>query len=216
MPNLNSDSVRSSQPRQRRPSDSVEHLLDGAEAVFAERGYHDANVHEICARANVGIGTFYAHFDHKRQLLERVMRERAVTVVDLLKVTDLSDGEALAAKLRTAVDEPISAGLWRAWQEAVFEHPDIARLHSEWREDVLEGLAGLIRKARIAVAPPAGTLDAAVVAWALLTLYRELAVHDRRGAPDVDALARFSQALIFGLDDGPHVKERTPGRATQG
>jgi AcrR family transcriptional regulator len=217
MPNPNSDSVRSGgkHPSHRKPSESVDHLLDGAESVFAERGYHSANIHEICARSNVGIGTFYAHFDHKKQLLERVMRERAVTVPDILSAEDLRDREALSSKLRSAVDEPISAGLWRAWHEAVFEHQDIARVHAEWRAAVLARFAGLIREAREAAGSSTKTLDAGVVAWTLLTLYRELAIHDRSGAPDVDELARFSQALIFGLDDGPHVKNRPPKGAAQ-
>jgi AcrR family transcriptional regulator len=205
MPNPNSDSVRAGRPAHRRPSESVEHLLNGAQAVFAERGYHDANVHEICARANVGIGTFYAHFDSKKQLLQRVIRERMVTIPELLNVEDLLEREALSAKLSRAVDEPISAGLWRAWHQAVFEHADIARDHVEWRATVLQQLADLVRKARAAGGSTARTLDADVVAWALLTLFRELAIHERAGAPDVAALARFSQALIFGLDDGPHV-----------
>ena len=80
-------------------------------------------------------------------------------------------------------------------------------------EGCVRAFEALITDARGAAGSTTGTLDAGVVAWTLLTLYRELAIHDRSGAPDVDELARFSQALIYGLNDGPHLTERRPRRA---
>lgn len=43
----------------RERGDGFRRLLNGAEATFSERGYHAATIHDICARAGVGIGTFY-------------------------------------------------------------------------------------------------------------------------------------------------------------
>jgi AcrR family transcriptional regulator len=198
MPNLNSDSGKTATSTKRK-ADSVERLMDGAESVFAERGYHNANIHEICARANVGIGTFYAHFDHKRQLLQRVMRERALTVVDAIGVDDLPDTKRLEAKLHTIVDEPLSAGLWSAWYEAVHEHEDLREFHGEWRGRVLDELAELVKAARLRAGGAAAShYEPKVVAWTLMVMLRALAVHDRAGAPDLGVIARFSQSLIFG------------------
>lgn len=200
MPNLNSDSVRRTPAkRSGRPTDSVERLLDGAESVFAERGYHNANIHEICTRANVGIGTFYAHFDHKRQLLQRVMRERAVTVIDAITVDDLLDAKRLEAKLHTIVDEPLSAGLWSAWHEAVHEHKDLHEFHGEWRGRVLGQLAEIVKAARVraGVVGPS-QFEPKVVAWTMMVMLRALAVHERAGSPELDVIARFTQSLVFG------------------
>ena len=45
-----------------------ERLLDAARSVLAERGF-DADVTEITARAGVGAGTLYRHFDEWGDLL---------------------------------------------------------------------------------------------------------------------------------------------------
>src|SRR5258708_38624565 len=82
MSNLNSPSPRGPDRRQTNRRDSagsLERLLDGAQEVFARHGYRAANVNEICARSKVGIGTFYAHFDHKRDLLRQVYVERVLS-----------------------------------------------------------------------------------------------------------------------------------------
>jgi AcrR family transcriptional regulator len=56
-------------PRERREHD----ILAAARAVFCERGYAEAGVAEIAARAQVVEGTIYKYFESKRVLLERVL-----------------------------------------------------------------------------------------------------------------------------------------------
>jgi AcrR family transcriptional regulator len=177
---------------------TLERLLDGAEETFAARGYNAANVHEICARAKVGIGTFYAHFDHKRQLLRQVFVERALLFSRILTPADLLDHDRLVACLRRAIDDPTAAGMLRAWYEAVLDEPEIARFHAEWRPETLKDLAATVAKAQ-ELAPSAGPrLGAAVVAWTMGTLTREMAIHDRKAAPDLEGLARLFEELTFG------------------
>jgi AcrR family transcriptional regulator len=199
MPNPNSPSDRGPErrtaARRRDTSESLDRLLDGAQATFAERGYHAANVHEICARANVGIGTFYSHFDHKRDLLQRVFVER---VLRSPTTEDLLDGARLRAALGHAADEPKVAGLLRAWYEAVLDEPDLARFHAEWRPAYLIELATTIGDARKRFPSDRPRHDPAVVAWTMATLSREMAIHDRRGQPDIDTLARLFEELMFG------------------
>ena len=199
MPNLNSDSVsKHSGSSRRRGAGNLEHLLDAAELVFAERGYQGANIHEICARANVGIGTFYAHFEHKRHLLKRVMQERAVIFTDTLTVEDLADIKSFTAKMDRAVDDPRSVGLWRAWHEAVHEHADLREFHGKLRSEVLDDLAELIRNARRVAGSKPGLVDPHLVSWVVMTSLRTLVVQEREGAPDIATLVRFSHRLIFG------------------
>jgi AcrR family transcriptional regulator len=199
MPNANSPSDRGPErrkaTRRRDIPDSLDRLLDGAQVTFAERGYHAANVHEICARSNVGIGTFYAHFDHKRDLLQRVFVER---VLQSPTADDLLDHARLIAALGHAADEPMVAGLLRAWYEAVLDEPDLARFHADWRPSFLIDLAATIGEARKRIPSNGPRHDPAVVAWTMATLSRELAIHDRRGLPDLDTLARLLEELMFG------------------
>jgi AcrR family transcriptional regulator len=44
-------------------------ILDVAEAVLAEKGYHDTSMEEIAARAGVAKGTLYQHFPRKEDLV---------------------------------------------------------------------------------------------------------------------------------------------------
>src|SRR5437868_7995878 len=145
MPNLNSPSAakghRRSATRRRDASGSLDRLLDAAQATFAERGYHQTNIHEICARANVGIGTFYSHFDHKRDLLQRVFVERVLRA-GVPTADELLDHARLIARIGGTTDEPTVAGLLRAWYEAVADERDLARFQTEWRPAFLIELAG--------------------------------------------------------------------------
>ena len=45
-----------------------EALLRAARDVFVTKGYHDAKVEDICARADVAKGTFYLYFPDKRSI----------------------------------------------------------------------------------------------------------------------------------------------------
>src|SRR5205085_10875029 len=47
----------------------AELILDVAEEVLAEKGYHDTSMDEIAARAGVAKGTLYQHFPSKENLV---------------------------------------------------------------------------------------------------------------------------------------------------
>jgi len=61
--------------RRRPKADRVREILGAARAVFSEYGYEAAAMSEIARRTGVVEGTIYKHFDSKRDLLYRVMRE---------------------------------------------------------------------------------------------------------------------------------------------
>ena len=44
-------------------------ILEAAEAVFAERGFHGARMEEIASRAGVAVGTLYNYFEDRKHLL---------------------------------------------------------------------------------------------------------------------------------------------------
>lgn len=56
-------------PRERR----VQDILEAAREVFCARGYEDASMAEIAARAGVVEGTIYKYFENKRDLVFKVM-----------------------------------------------------------------------------------------------------------------------------------------------
>jgi len=66
-------------PKQSRSQKTLEQLLDAAEEILADKGFDEASVQEIAARAGFTIGAFYARFSDKEALLlalEERFRER--------------------------------------------------------------------------------------------------------------------------------------------
>jgi len=63
-----------------------EEILTAAEKVFAERGYHAANIADIAAELGMGHGTFYRYFGNKRDIavhvVDRVVERIASVVAD--------------------------------------------------------------------------------------------------------------------------------------
>ena len=200
MTNLNTGAITTPERPEtvRERGDSFRRLIDGAEATFAERGYNAATIHNICARAGVGIGTFYTHFGRKSEILRQVMVVRAQVLSRILTTKDLGDAELLAGGLRKTVDDPRSVGLWRAWHDAVLQEGDLARFHTKWRGAVRDELTGMIEQARAAQPKQNHQMDAKFVAWTTMTLARELAIQDRTGGADIETAAKLIAQLVSG------------------
>lgn len=80
----------------RRKARTRRDLLTAAVAVFAEKGAYAATVADIAARADVGVGTVYLHFDTKDALFEAVVQETALQLkvaVDEARATAASPSE---------------------------------------------------------------------------------------------------------------------------
>src|SRR4051812_27326287 len=51
-------------------------ILESAQEVFAERGFHGARIQDIAARARIAVGTVYNHFTQKEDVLRALLDER--------------------------------------------------------------------------------------------------------------------------------------------
>lgn len=143
-------------------------LLEAAEAVFAEQGYHEASIVRITERAGIGLGTFYLYFDSKQTIFEAL-------VLDLNRRVRRSMAEAMAgAASRVEAERAGFAGffrftaehpaLYRVVREAEFVSPDVLRLHYT---RIVEGYeAGLRAAQEVGDVDPG--LDPGVTAWALM------------------------------------------------
>jgi AcrR family transcriptional regulator len=63
-----------------RAEDRRAQILDVAKDVFSRRGYHLANVADICKAARIGRGTLYQYFENKRAVLVAIMEDLAARV----------------------------------------------------------------------------------------------------------------------------------------
>ena len=59
-------------------------ILDAAEAVFAEAGFHGARIQDIAERARIAVGTVYNHFENKDEVLVALLEERAEEMLQQL------------------------------------------------------------------------------------------------------------------------------------
>jgi AcrR family transcriptional regulator len=65
-------------------------ILSHAKRVFAERGFHAANVSHICEAAGIGRGTLYQYFANKRSVLTAILRETLERVRALMERQEAS------------------------------------------------------------------------------------------------------------------------------
>src|SRR4029077_18806791 len=61
-------------PPSARSRDTRKRLLEAAGEVFAERGFRDATIQEICRRADANIAAVHYHFADKEQLYRAVIQ----------------------------------------------------------------------------------------------------------------------------------------------
>jgi AcrR family transcriptional regulator len=78
-------------------------ILDAAEAVFAEHGFHGARIQDIAERARIAVGTVYNHFSDKDEVLSALLDERT---------------EGLLTKVRAGGTDPAGPRGFRARLEA--------------------------------------------------------------------------------------------------
>jgi TetR/AcrR family transcriptional regulator, regulator of cefoperazone and chloramphenicol sensitivity len=85
------------------PADSTrDKLLQAAEQIFAERGFYDATVREICQRAGANVAAVNYHFGDKLSLYAEVLRRfaRALDVEPAVADTSIPPEELLRKIIR--------------------------------------------------------------------------------------------------------------------
>jgi AcrR family transcriptional regulator len=77
-------------------------ILDAAEEVFAERGFHGARIQDIAARARIAVGTVYNHFAQKDDVLKALLEERSEELLTELRPHE-DDSPAFRERLEACV-----------------------------------------------------------------------------------------------------------------
>jgi AcrR family transcriptional regulator len=71
-------------------------ILDAAERVFAEKGYHEAGIADIAADLGIGHGTFYRYFHNKHDIAATVLERVVARVAEAGLVEDPEASDTLA------------------------------------------------------------------------------------------------------------------------
>jgi AcrR family transcriptional regulator len=154
-------------PLSRRGLETRRRLLDAAELVFGELGYHDASVVKVADAAGVAAGTFYLYFDSKRAIFDEVVRDlnrrvrRAMKEGSSRGTTRLeSETQGFEAYFRFTAEHPT---LYRIIRQAEFVSPEMLRYHYDrLSEGYIDGLREASATGEI------GELDPEVAAYALM------------------------------------------------
>ena len=130
----------------------AERLLAAAEELFGERSYSRTTVADICARAVMATGSFYAYFDSKAEIFAAVVRainaDLRMAMKAALKQAD--DGQRARERACFRVFfEMVSKRPWidRIVRESEFVAPGLFR---EYYEHLARGYARGVRAAQLA------------------------------------------------------------------
>jgi AcrR family transcriptional regulator len=142
-------------------------LLDAAESVFAEHGYHEASIVKITEAAGVGQGTFYLYFATKQDVFDELVRDLNRRVRRAMKEASSQGATRLEQELlgfrayfRFTADHP---ALYRIIRQAEFVSPKMLRYHYDrLSAGYVEALREAVERGEIA------DLNPEVAAWALM------------------------------------------------
>lgn len=111
---------------QERAEKRREEILEVAEKIFAEKGYHATGIADIAAALGLGHGTFYRYFKNKHDIALAVFDRLLGRVGQITSTEDPTSAtslEAYRAQARRLVDR---------WLSLVEEHPHLMRfLHEQ-------------------------------------------------------------------------------------
>jgi AcrR family transcriptional regulator len=151
----------------RRGTETRRRLLDAAEKMFSELGYHDASIVKITEEAGVAQGTFYLYFGSKQDIFEDVVvdlnrRVRHAVNEEAAKGKDRLEQELFGFKayFKFTAEHP---ALYRVIRQAEFVSPRILGAHYErFMDGYVPALAAAMERSEIADADPE------TLAWVLM------------------------------------------------
>ncbi|MDI1476021.1 TetR/AcrR family transcriptional regulator [Polyangium sp. y55x31] len=77
-------------------------ILDAAEHVFAQQGFHGARIQDIADHARIAVGTVYNHFEQKEDVLHALLEVRLEEMIGNLRPQP-TDPEPFEQKLRCCI-----------------------------------------------------------------------------------------------------------------
>jgi AcrR family transcriptional regulator len=190
------DDIAAPAPESGRRAQTRQALMDAAETLFAERGYHETSVPDIVRTAGVSQGTFYQYFGHRRDVLMALAR----IAHDAAAERPAPRGGDFSMQVRADVSWYLSetvryTNLAKIWHDAAAYDREIADMTRQAREARAAELATRIRRIETAKG-----LDPEVAGSAMVAMIEEFAyrwfVEGGRGEDEVATAADTLGALI--------------------
>lgn len=120
-------------PRTERGRKTLRKLLDAAALEFGERGFHDASITGITARAGTALGTFYTYFDSKDEIFRALVQDLSEKVRSAARRALKTEQNAIDTE-RVALTGFLNFAqehkeIYRIIDEAEFVDPESFRAH---------------------------------------------------------------------------------------
>lgn len=179
-------------------------LLDAAEKVFVDRGFHAASVDEVAEEAGYSKGAVYSNFENKDELflavLERRVDSRALAIENEVPtdrpITEQAE-QAGNAFLEVFLQQTQWSLLLMEFQTYAARHPNLRDRFASRNRRMREAMATLIERhlAALGLKAPMSSADLAAVLFALGDGFIMTKLID----PDEIHDDLFSQALVLML-----------------
>jgi AcrR family transcriptional regulator len=129
----------------------AQRLLRAAEELFGERSYWRTTVADICARAGIATGSFYAHYNSKAEIFAAVVRQINADLRMAIRTALEGAGEGQRERERVSFRAFFSLLSERPWidrivRESEFVAPAVFR---EYYEHLTRGYARFVRQAQL-------------------------------------------------------------------
>jgi AcrR family transcriptional regulator len=164
--------------QQARSQQTLERLLDAAEALIADKGFDDVTVAEIAARAGFSVGALYSRFRDKQAVLH-CLQDRFVEEAHLTTDSAFDPDRWQGASIEKIVDEMIAF---------------LVRIHRERRGVVRELLARTMSEPQMVERKERLVAHVGERLLALLLVRTE-----RIGHPDPEAAVSFGLRFVLGM-----------------
>jgi len=200
-------------PRQARSQQTLDRLLDAAEAIIDEKGLDKATVAEIARRADSSVGAFYTRFSDKegllRCVLERFTEQAVATAESILEPerwANVSTREVLESMvlfmlgILRARRRLIVALLVRAAQD-----PSVSALGQRLHDRISDYMHALIAHRGHAVTHPDPEMAVRLAVWMVLSAMESRVIYSGGGTAGLDdkvIAAQIAQMVVsyIGID----------------
>jgi AcrR family transcriptional regulator len=140
--------------RERRKLEMRARILESARALFAEQGFQETRVADVCERADIAQKTLFNHFPTKLDLLREIAHtgiEQLMFEIEDIRKADLGTPERIHRFFDTVADHTTDAGpksrellvelVHLISGDAAERSEQVRRLHAAFRGIVEDGLA---------------------------------------------------------------------------
>lgn len=184
--------------KERHRQEREELILQTAEAMLLEHGYHDTSLDEIAARVGISKGTIYLHFPSKEDLVLALLERGMRTLLASLDAT-LSEPGTPREKLQTLLHRVFGTLAGQQFQvlQSLLQSPELASRLAERKQHMAALLQEPARRlaAIFDEGKAAGEFDSSIPTPVLISLfgglltprsYRQLVLHEGMAPEEVE------------------------------